>query len=278
MVDPGTGLAILGGGALSKDVVGRMLGPTADYVGEGLRDWTARRTENIQRIFRKAHGRIPPEQLDQPGTVPPRVLKEVLEAGAFTEEDLAAEYLGGILASSRTEGGRDDRAASAAATIGRLSTYAIRTHYIVYAATRGLVAGGDVDFRVQPGGQVFLPTNAYVEAMELSDEERTDYMGIVSHVLLSLSREDLVGSTWSVGSPEHLRSKVSNRDFAEHGLVVTPSQNGIALFAAGHGMRGDVLKAFADPEEEFGFDAAPEVTAASLVSSLPTYTAPVAPA
>src|SRR4051812_30456729 len=101
MVDPAA-LTLLGPAYL----VGKVLGPTADYVGEGVRDWTERRAENVQSVFRKA-GRKLGDELDEPGGVPPRVLKGVLEEGQFAEDDLTREYLGGVLASSRTSSARD---------------------------------------------------------------------------------------------------------------------------------------------------------------------------
>ena len=59
-------------------MLGRMLGPTADYIGEGVRALTERRVGNVQRVFKKAHDKLGPD-LDRPGAIPPRVLKGVLE-------------------------------------------------------------------------------------------------------------------------------------------------------------------------------------------------------
>ena len=38
-MDPGTGLTLLGGALGSVKVVEKILGPTADYLGAGMRDW-----------------------------------------------------------------------------------------------------------------------------------------------------------------------------------------------------------------------------------------------
>ena len=41
---------------VSKDGIGKLLGPTADYLGEGLRDLTRRRGESIGRnILQRLH-------------------------------------------------------------------------------------------------------------------------------------------------------------------------------------------------------------------------------
>jgi hypothetical protein len=88
--------------------VEKNLGPTAEYLGGGLRAWTEKRVQNVATIFNKAQEKLGPE-IEKAGSVPPRVLKEVLDEGSFCDDELTAEYFGGILASSRTPSGRDDR-------------------------------------------------------------------------------------------------------------------------------------------------------------------------
>lgn len=39
---------------LGKDGLQKLLGPTADYLGTGLRDFTQKRAENVGRIFQAA--------------------------------------------------------------------------------------------------------------------------------------------------------------------------------------------------------------------------------
>ena len=50
-IDPGTGLAILGGALASKEFLVKLLGPTADYIGDGVKNWTERRVNNVGTIF-----------------------------------------------------------------------------------------------------------------------------------------------------------------------------------------------------------------------------------
>ena len=135
-MDPGTQLIESAAGGL----MGRVLGPTADYVGVGLQLWTEKRVNNVKRIFQKAEKRLGPD-IDRPGSVPPRVLKGILDDGSFIEDELGAEYLGGVLASSRSETDRDDRGTTLVALVGRLSTYQLRLHYIFYVLCQRGVAG-----------------------------------------------------------------------------------------------------------------------------------------
>ena len=99
-MDPGTGLTVLGSAIGGAQVIEKILGPTADYVGEGLRSWTQRRMENTASVFRRA-AKLLGRRLDEPGQVSPRVLDRILIEAPVTEDDLAANYLAGVLAASR---------------------------------------------------------------------------------------------------------------------------------------------------------------------------------
>src|SRR5688500_3074157 len=94
-----------------KDLVPKILGPTADYLGGELRTYTEKGASNLRRIVTNAGEKLG-DELNKPGQVSPKVLKNVLEEGYFSEDELAAEYFGGVLASSRTTNSRDDRGAT----------------------------------------------------------------------------------------------------------------------------------------------------------------------
>ena len=49
MVEPGTGLTALA----ASPIVLRLLGPTADYIGDSLRNLAEKRAENVRRIFNR---------------------------------------------------------------------------------------------------------------------------------------------------------------------------------------------------------------------------------
>jgi hypothetical protein len=276
MVDVGTGLAALGTAEVTKDMIGKMLGPTADYIGEGVRTWTERRTHNVQRVLAKATSRLGNE-LDRPGAVPPRVLKAILDEAQVADDELLAEYLGGILASSRTENGRDDRAASTARLVSGLSTYAVRTHYIFYASARCHFLGSDSEtFRLGGRGgdkRVYLTTEDYGTAMEFSEAEATTYFSILSDTLLSLSRNDLL-SGWVCGDAETLRSGALNKIYPEHGIVFEPTQQGISLLCVAHGISSSPYEAFVDPNVNLIVDGGPNLPKTLLLRSMANYAPP----
>ena len=111
--------AIAAAAYVSKDVVSRILGPTADYLGDEFREFTRKRMDNVGKIFSNAERKLG-NKLHNPGQVPPKVLKTIINEGSYSDDDIAVEYFGGVLASSRTDVSRDDRGARLAKDSRRL--------------------------------------------------------------------------------------------------------------------------------------------------------------
>ena len=247
-MDAGTGLTVLGTVLGSKELVVKILGPTADYLGSGLRDWTERKVSNVGRVFESAHRRLG-AKIDTPGTVPPKILKGILEEGPFCDNELSAEYFGGVLAASRTSLGRDDRGAAITALLGRLSTYQIRSHYFFYNVIRTLFLGasdriGDATGRLRL--TTFVPAEAYVLAMEFDKSESVG--GILNHVMFGLVREALIEDQFSFGPKASLKGyPVADSD----GIVFVPSALGVELFMWAHGMADQPLDNILNPAVEF---------------------------
>jgi hypothetical protein len=261
MAEPITtiGLGALGA-HLGKDVVQKVLGPTADYMGEGLKTLTQKRVENIGRIFKTAES-ILGEKLETPGEVPPKVLRAVLDEGSFSNANLEAEYLGGILASSRTDQGRDDRGAGIAKTVDSLSTYQLRTHYLIYATVRELFAESGIQFDALGRGkmQVYLPFSGYLPAMEFSEAEVLQIRSLMGHIFWGLNGDNLIDHGWQYGNKEEMVKWYPGA--TEDGIICTPSSLGVELFlwAFGHADKA--------PEYVFNPDFSPLVE--GLPASIP---------
>ena len=101
----GAGLAVLG----SKEILTKVLGPTADYLGNETKNLVEKCNVNLNHVFSRAKAKLG-TRLDEPGGVSPRVFRHVFEDGRFAEEDIVVEYYGGLLAGSKSPTGRDDRA------------------------------------------------------------------------------------------------------------------------------------------------------------------------
>lgn len=238
MADPTT-IAIGGGLAayLTKDALTRILGPTADYLGGELERFTRKRIENLGRIFQSAEVKLGPDRLEGPGHVPPKVLKAVLSDGSYSDDDVSLEYFGGVLASSRTEVGRDDRGARLARVIGNLSTYQVRSHYLIYSSISRVFSAkkarfGKAEDRAKM--QLFIPGEAFITAMEFTDRELENPQ-IFHHILDGLSSDGLIEGRWMFGDRESLLKDV--KKVPSDGIVCSPSLLGAELFlwAFGYG-------------------------------------------
>ena len=223
-MDVGTGLALLG----SAKLVEKLLGPTAEYLGDNLQHWTKKRVENTKKIFEQFEKKLGP-RINEPGAVPPRVLRGVLQDGSFCDDDLMAEYFGGVLASSRTGISRDDRGAVFTALLGRMSAYQIRTHFFFYTVVKRIFDGESVPITGQVERnnlEVFITHEAYQNAMEFTEGE--DFFVILNHALFGLQKEGLIDPTFSFGPYPDTDGK--------EGIKFIPSVMGVELFLWAHGL------------------------------------------
>ena len=222
-MDLGTGLALFGSAKLAE----KILGPTAEYVGEGIRSFTERRAANVRRIFEKAERQLGPG-LDEGGGVAPRVLSVVLNDGSFCDDELGAEYFGGLLAASRTEA-MDDRALPYLRLVEDSSIQGLRMHYLFYSELRRLFLDVDrvslSDHSARSEFRVYLPNS--VIASVLAAEDRLSG-AVVQDCTLSLSNHALIDSNWIVGDRDTLKGY--GDEITEAGVVYRPSGLGSRLF------------------------------------------------
>jgi len=144
-MEPGTGLATLAFVQATKELIVKIGGPAADTLGLELNHLTQNGIQNLKRIFDNARKR-PGCNVDKNGSVPPRILKEVFDQGPYCDDEMTAEYFGGVLASSRSGNSRDDRGLTMLVLVKSLSNYQIRTHYVVYQIMRSLFLGQPVNY------------------------------------------------------------------------------------------------------------------------------------
>jgi hypothetical protein len=244
MVDPGTGLTILGSALGSAKLVEKLFGPTAELYGGDLRKWVERRQVNARRIIENATQKLGPK-IDEPGSIPPKVLKTVLGDGSYANDEVVIEYLGGILASSRSERGRDDRGARIAKIVESLSTYQIRMHYLLYATLHSVFSRPNVEIGEVNGDslRIYVPYSSLVEAMDFSGDEVGQEYAIISHALWGTYNEVLIGRWWLDPS----LGPVFRKEYPaakEGGLVYCYSAQGLEVFQWAFGKRGQSEAAF----------------------------------
>lgn len=234
MIDPGTGLTILGSAIGGSKVVEKILGPTSEYIGEQLKEWTEKKVKNTANIFKNAEKKLG-KKLEQDGNVSPKILKSILEDGAWCEEELQVEYFGGVLASSRTGVSRDDRGAYYTDLISRLSTYQLRMHYLFYHSLKQHFDGQDInigDGNIWRKLQLFMTYETYYSAMDFTEEEGQNWVNLMSHSVWGLNKESLI-SDFSYGNIDHLKKKFSA--VKNNGILMIPSKIGVELFMWAYG-------------------------------------------
>lgn len=232
MVDIGTGLALLG----TAQLVQKLLGPTAEYLGEGLRDLTQKRIMNIRRIFEKATTKLGAD-FDKHGVVPPRVLWGVISEGSFCEDELETDYFSGVLASSRMPEGRENRGATYVKMITRLSNYEIRAHYIFYTVIRKLYAEKYHTFTqdLRSRMRTLIPTEPFVRAMDLDEYQQARDAGVISQCIWGLARENLI----------------ENFSYDERNITFSPTVIGAHLYLWAQGKGRHHESYLLDPEQSF---------------------------
>ena len=225
---------------LAQDMLRKILGPTADYLGDDFKERLVERRKNtVAEILSNAEKKLGP-RLDSPGRVSPKVLKEVLNDGSYAEDPVSVEYIGGVLASSRTADGRDDRGARIVKMVDNLSVYQLRTHYLIYSTVAYIFAKTDNSFALHKDRikmNLFFPTDGYINSMGMSLPDLTSFPILMSHIFHGLSADGLILENWAMGEKKTLQTIHHKAPDDKHGIILQPSSLGAELFLAafGHG-------------------------------------------
>ena len=259
MTDPLTTIGFSAAAAyVGKDVMAKLLGPTAEYLGEGLRDLVRKRADTVDKILASATQKLGP-RIEEPGTVPPKILKSIISDGSFATENVEVEYFAGILAASRTRSGRDDRGVRALKTILNLSSYQIRTHYIAYSCIvdRYFKSTTNINDNKQASKmQILFSFESYFREMEILEKyigkDVGDFVNdILSHSLHGLVDDGLVSKNVAWGSADHIKHKWVMKP----GIVVAPTRSGLELFRLGLGAtQTNTISVLLDPDIQSRID------------------------
>jgi len=228
-MDPGTGLTALAVVLGGKELLIKLLGPSVENFGYKLRDVTEDGLNNLGKIFKSALKR-PGINLDEEGAVPKRILNEIFDHGPYCDDQLTAEYFGGITASSRSGVSRDDRGMAMVTLVKSLSTYQLRAHYVIYQIFRDLFldSGLKVLEEFNPFG-TFIPSNVFNDAMGF--EENENYYVIIPHSFTGLVQKDLIHETYRHGDKDFLLDQYKAPNVIDqNGIIVYPSPLGAELF------------------------------------------------
>ncbi len=203
----------------------KLLGPTAEIIGQDLKKLYEK---GIDKIVANAIKKT--KNIDSNDRTNLRVTRDVLWNGSFTDESICAEYFGGVLASSRSEDGKDDFGVFYVNIIKSLSSSQLKVHYAIYRALNKILVTNEEKKTLNPGQGRELQKEKLFFAPAGIVEEYLD----MGPIFFGLNSMDLISAP-----------RVDNHETELGNIVyvgVTPTALGVQLFAIANNMLSDWLK------------------------------------
>lgn len=235
MTDPVSSTISAQGAKSFGALIDRLLGPTFELWGTDMRA-AIERKRNVQEVARKAMEKT---NLEDDHAIPARVAADIFDKAQWADNEFVAEYLSGVLASSRTQDGKNDSGVPWTALVGRLSSDQLALHWLAYASFQRKFQGTpEEDFWPILHKQLVLDYIDLYTALAWADPK--EGQSRIFDALYGLEREGLIDSL-SHGSGEYLGKTVtftSGRQYDEAKGYVTfgLTQQGIKLFLQATGL------------------------------------------
>lgn len=145
-------IIVTGGVASAAYVAQQLFGKTLAEMGDDLNKmYKANRDKLLSKAAKKV---ADPNDGAKPNL---RVARDVIWNGAVTDDEVCAEYFGGLLAASRSEDGRDDSALIYVDCIKALSSKQLHLHFVIYSSLHKLLV--EAGSPIKPGMQDELSRN-----------------------------------------------------------------------------------------------------------------------
>lgn len=144
-------------------VANKLLGKTAEKISEDIANlYTAGKDKIVAVAIRKT------TNIDDGKQTNLRVTRDVFWGGSFTDEAICAEYFGGILASARSEDGKDDSGVYYVDIIKSLSSAQLHLHYVIYRSLNKFLITDNTKAALNVGQSTELCSiRFYISAVEL---------------------------------------------------------------------------------------------------------------
>lgn len=214
---------------IAKDMVKALLGPTMEYLGQETKGLVEKCNINISNIFKKAYAKI--IDIDDPQLVNVRAFREIINEGKMIEDELFAEYFGGLLASSRSPDGKDDRAVYYINMIKSLSIYQIKIHFLTYSKLFEEIKENFLDIRSlkeRKKIKIYIPEHVIHEYFRC---HASQVFLFATHALTGLSEKSLIFRESSFGSA------YNEHKFETSGIITGPTVLGIELYFLANGLK-----------------------------------------
>ena len=208
----------------SKDLLLKLLGPSADYLGQEAQGLVKKCNFNVNRVFSNAWKKLG-KKVEEPGEVNPRVLKEVYSEARFCEEDVLVDYYGGILASARNGDGKDDWAIPLLSKLKTLSSYQVAFHFFAYRAVYEMFRGSSLKMGTQQSEmKVFIPWHSFNKIVAA----KSDTPLSIVHAATGLDSSGLIRLV-CYGDADFLKG-ATGKMLPGYGVIVSPTLTGAELF------------------------------------------------
>ena len=196
--------------------VRKLLGPVLSEIGDDIKRLYA---AGRDRILATAINKI--DDIDDGKAPNLRVTRDVLWNGAFSQDKICAEYFGGVLASSRTDDGKDDSSIQFVDVIKSLSAKQLRLHYVAYYALNKLLVQEERDINVGQGSDI-QAVEIWMASLEL-----------VSVHDINIGTDP--NALWRHGLLHEYKTDSGNLDGKRLPYtMVKPTTFGVMLYAAAH--------------------------------------------
>ena len=191
-------------------------GPVLAEMGEDLKNlYAAGRDRILAAGFRKIDNAEDGKQANL------RVTRDVLWNGAFADDEVCAEYFGGILASSRTEDGKDDSSIQYVDVIKSLSSKQLCLHYLIYNALNKMLVVTKPDLNVGQSTEI-KKCGVWLATIELLSRYGVN-IGTDFNILF---RQGLI--------TEYKTNQFNSGDKALPYAMIKPTTFGVLLYASAH--------------------------------------------
>ncbi len=209
---------------VGASLINKLLGPTAEVMGQDLKQvYEKGRDKIVANAIKKTKNIDSGEQANL------RVTHDVFLNGSFTDDPICVEYFGGILASSRSEDGKDDIGVFYVNIIKSLSSNQLKMHYIIYRTLNKILIANEEKKTLNPGEDSVLGKEKLffcpVNAVKKQD---------IGPILFGLHSMMLIDSGCEVNV-----YKLNSKNIIS--VEVLPTPLGVQLFAIANNMFNDWL-------------------------------------
>ena len=232
MTEIAAGGGVAGLALYATKMLNDIAGPTAKVTGTVLAEWAELRLRNWLGITSAAAELVEDHESDS-GEVHPQVLNRILGDGTWVDDDVTQRYLGGVLAASRTDDGREVRGGYYANLLSFMTPDQVRLHHVVYSALANDPPQMEYADKssIRHAGILFRVADL---AGYFPGEHETLPIHVLSEAAAGLARDELTNGQL-IGDPSDLEKL--GITVGEPSALFYPSVMGILLYLWGCGIR-----------------------------------------